>query len=176
MSLSPRKPLVAGAVAVAVLLSVAAIGVPAGWYGRNKPEAVSGQPNPQVSSEPQPVKNGDPTSNSPAVSPRADTHAADAAALAAKRQREKDRARVREEQANATNNAANPGAPPAPQPASSSQEAKSGPKKATVQVSYDESGRVTQASGSDPTAVRIARQKHFPPGKAGTATVTIPIN
>ena len=176
VSLSPRKPLVASTVAVAVLLSVAAIGVPAGWYGRNKSSATSGQPNVQVSSEAQPVQNSEPTSDTPAAAPSADTHAADAAALAAKRQREKDRAKVRDERANATDNAAKLGAPAAPQTAMSSPEVKSGPKKATVQVSYDESGRVAQASGADPTAVRIARQKHFPPGKAGTATVTIPIN
>jgi hypothetical protein len=53
---------------------------------------------------------------------------------------------------------------------------KPGPKKVTVTVSYDESGRVTQASGGDATAVRIARQKRFPAGKAGSATITIPIN
>ncbi|MBA3768736.1 MAG: DUF4388 domain-containing protein [Acidobacteria bacterium] len=53
---------------------------------------------------------------------------------------------------------------------------KAGPKTVTVQVTYDEAGRVTQASGSDPTALRIARQKRFPSGKAGTTTVTIPIN
>jgi hypothetical protein len=51
-----------------------------------------------------------------------------------------------------------------------------GGKRVTVQVTYDENGRVTQASGGDPTALRIARQKRFPPGKAGSATVTIPIN
>ncbi len=53
---------------------------------------------------------------------------------------------------------------------------KAGPKTVTVQVTYDEAGRVTQASGSDPSALRIARQKRFPSGKAGTTTVTIPIN
>jgi hypothetical protein len=53
---------------------------------------------------------------------------------------------------------------------------KPGPKTATVQVTYDEAGRVTQASGSDPTALRIARQKRFPSGKPGTTTITIPIN
>jgi hypothetical protein len=53
---------------------------------------------------------------------------------------------------------------------------KTGPKTVTVQVSYDEAGRVTQASGSDPTALRIARQKRFPSGKPGTTTITIPIN
>jgi predicted NAD/FAD-binding protein len=57
-----------------------------------------------------------------------------------------------------------------------SQRAKSGPKKVTVSVTYDESGRVTQASGGDASAVRIARQKRFPAGKAGSATITIPIN
>jgi hypothetical protein len=35
---------------------------------------------------------------------------------------------------------------------------------------------VVQASGGDASALRIARQKRFPPGKAGSATVTIPIN
>ena len=49
-------------------------------------------------------------------------------------------------------------------------------KKITVAVTYDESGRVTQASGGDASAVRIARQKRFPAGKAGSATITIPIN
>ncbi|HEV2912135.1 MAG TPA: DUF4388 domain-containing protein [Pyrinomonadaceae bacterium] len=53
---------------------------------------------------------------------------------------------------------------------------KVGPKMVTVQVTYDEAGRVTQASGSDPTALRIARQKRFPSGKAGSTTITIPIN
>jgi cytoskeletal protein RodZ len=53
---------------------------------------------------------------------------------------------------------------------------KAGPKTVTVQVTYDEAGRVTQASGSDPTALRIARQKRFPSGKPGSTTVTIPIN
>ena len=57
-----------------------------------------------------------------------------------------------------------------------SETAKSGAKKITVTVTYDESGRVTQASGGDASAVRIARQKRFPAGKAGSATITIPIN
>jgi hypothetical protein len=57
-----------------------------------------------------------------------------------------------------------------------SETGKSGAKKITVTVTYDESGRVTQASGGDASAVRIARQKRFPVGKAGSATITIPIN
>ncbi|HXS01366.1 MAG TPA: hypothetical protein VN724_12405, partial [Pyrinomonadaceae bacterium] len=53
---------------------------------------------------------------------------------------------------------------------------KPGAKRVVVTVTYDESGRVTQASGGDANALRIARQKRFPPGKAGSATVSIPIN
>jgi TonB family protein len=60
-----------------------------------------------------------------------------------------------------------------------------GPKSVRVSVSYDEAGRVTQTSvvGSSPgaeayasTAVRVARGRRFPAGKAGSAVVTIPIN
>jgi hypothetical protein len=60
-----------------------------------------------------------------------------------------------------------------------------GPKSVRVTVSYDEAGRVTQASvaGSTPgaeayggTAVRIARGRRFPAGKAGSTVVTIPVN
>lgn len=70
---------------------------------------------------------------------------------------------------------------PAPSPATVATTKKpdaprTGPKTVTVQVTYDEAGRVTQASGSDPTALRIARQKRFPSGKPGTTTITIPIN
>jgi hypothetical protein len=49
-------------------------------------------------------------------------------------------------------------------------------REVTVQVTYDENGRVTEASGGDATALRIARQKRFPAGKAGSATIRIPIN
>ncbi|HYY95053.1 MAG TPA: TonB family protein, partial [Pyrinomonadaceae bacterium] len=61
----------------------------------------------------------------------------------------------------------------------------SGPKSVRVTVTYDEAGRVTQASvaGATPgaeaygsTAVRIARGKHFPAGKPGSTVVTIPVN
>lgn len=175
ISLGRRKSLIAGAVAVAVLGSVAAIGVPAGWYAPKKSAVISSQPKVPASTESQPVSNSEPTSSSPSASPEADTRGADAAALAAKRQREKERAKAREANA-ATDTTVKPGSPSVPQTASSTPEVKSGPKRVTVQVSYDESGRVVQASGADATAIRIARQKHFPPGKAGTATITIPIN
>lgn len=162
-SVARRKPLFIGAIAIAVVASVAAIGVPAGWYNRQaapKVEAtqVATPQNTQAAtvSQSQPV-----TESAPA--------AEDPAALAARRQREKER-KARE--AKAAENSANAGTQtPAPTP-----EVKSTAKKVVVTVTYDESGRVTQASGGDANALRIARQKRFPPGKAGSATVSIPIN
>ncbi|HEX8139076.1 MAG TPA: DUF4388 domain-containing protein [Pyrinomonadaceae bacterium] len=76
----------------------------------------------------------------------------------------------------ASSSAPAPSASPAAAAVKKPDAAKPGPKTATVQVTYDEAGRVTQASGSDPTALRIARQKRFPSGKPGTTTITIPIN
>jgi hypothetical protein len=98
----------------------------------------------------------------------------DEAALALKRQREKEKekAKLREEKLASLNQPAPGSASPAP----AADIAKAGPKKIAVTVAYDESGRVTQASGGDASAIRIARQKRFPPGKAGSATITIPIN
>ena len=178
-SISHRKPLIAGAVALAVILSVAAIGVPAGWYGRSRPVA-SNQPDSSASSPSQPAPTTDSaTAKSGSGSAAPEARATDAAALAAKRQREKEKAvKAREERANAAagNASPKPALSPASQSTSSEVASKPGPKKATVQVTYDESGRVVQASGADATALRIARQKRFPPGKAGTATITIPIN
>ena len=61
----------------------------------------------------------------------------------------------------------------------------SGAKSVRVSIAYDENGRVTQASavgtsaGAEAyaaTAVRIARGRRFPAGKAGSTVVTIPIN
>jgi len=172
---SRRKPLIAGAVVVAILGSVVAIGVPAGWYRRNKP-VVTATPN-AVPLEVQPVANNEAPANAETPTPAVDTQATDTAALAAKRQRERERARARDEKAaQGGNAAANPNSAATSQTASSNPETKAGPKKVTVQVTYDDAGRVVQASGGDATALRIARQKHFPPGKAGTATITIPIN
>ena len=167
-----RKFAIAGAVAFAVIASVAAIGVPAGWYGRAKASAVAGQPATaaDVAQPAAPV-----VTTSELAGPSQGSHPgdrADEATLAAKRQREKDKAKAREEKAALTQPAAG-STPPA---GVATESAKSGPKKITVTVTYDESGRVTQASGGDASAVRIARQKRFPAGKAGSATVTIPIN
>jgi len=160
---SSRKPIFIGAAVVAVLVSVAAIGVPAGWYNRKpavKTENVVQAPTPQIA---QPEAAAQPQPSEPEGSSSSE----DAAALAAKRQREKEK---KARDARAADGAAGLATQtPAP-------ETKSSAKRVVVTVTYDESGRVTQASGGDANALRIARQKRFPPGKAGSATVAIPIN
>ncbi len=158
-----RKPLFIGAAAMAVLVSVAAIGVPAGWY--NKKPAVQTD-NVMQPSTPQNAQAG---VSQPQPSESETTSSSEgAAALAAKRQREREK-KARE--AKAAENAAGVASTQAPAP-----ETKYSAKRVVVTVTYDESGRVTQASGGDANALRIARQKRFPPGKAGSATVAIPIN
>jgi Domain of unknown function (DUF4388) len=164
-SINRRKPVFIGAAVVAVIASVAVIGVPAGWYSTKKAaastEAVSQPAQPQTAQ-----------TETPAPEQPAATEAAPAteepADLAAKRQREKER-RAREAKAAETAGAV----ATAPQAA---EEVKPGAKRVVVTVTYDESGRVTQASGGDANALRIARQKRFPAGKAGSATISIPIN
>ena len=162
---SGRKPLFIGAIAVAVVASVAVIGVPAGWYSRKKPVVT---PTETVSQAPA----AENSQSAPATQPQAsgaetETATEDAAALAARRQREKER------KAREAKNAENGTTASAPR---NSEALKPGAKRVVVTVTYDESGRVTQASGGDANALRIARQKRFPPGKAGSATISIPIN
>jgi hypothetical protein len=188
-SMGKRKFLITAAIAIVVLASVAAIGLPAGWYARRPPAAAnqsSVQPAATAPTEAPPLSTE--TSEVPleapmheAVEPGVATVQSNEAALAAKRYRDLQRAKAREEKAGLLNqappiNQAAPGSA-APAPANpASDTAKAGPRKITVTVAYDESGRVTQASGGDASAVRIARQKRFPAGKAGSATITIPIN
>jgi hypothetical protein len=168
-SFAHAKPVVIALAAVAVLISVAVIGVPAGWYHRPKAPVAVSQPLTPLPTVAQPEEAKPATTQPQPNAAEADLHAAEteAAALAARRQKEKERARAREEKTNLT---------AAAQPLPAGNETKAGGKKVTVQVAYDESGRVVQASGADPTALRIARQKRFPAGKSGNATITIPIN
>ena len=159
-----RKPLFIGAIAVAVLASVAVVGVPAGWYSSKAKPAPLGSTATTTPTAPQPqTENSTPA---PAESAPA-TQGEDPAAAALRRQREKEKERAKREAARAQNEGAQ---------AQITEPSKPGSKRVTVTVTYDESGRVTQASGGDATAVRIARQKRFPPGKGGSATITIPIN
>jgi hypothetical protein len=112
------------------------------------------------------------------------TGAAAAEEAARKEQQQRDqRERARKQREEAAKNAAQDQAlAPAVKPTPS---APAGAKSVRVQISYDEAGRVTQASaiGTSPgaeayaaTAVRVARGRHFTPGKAGSTVVTIPIN
>jgi hypothetical protein len=173
---SKRKVAIAGGVAFAVVASVAAIGVPAGWYHQAKSAAISNPPATEAAvMNPTAPTTAAPTTEAPAPATSVQpTDHSDEAALAAKRQHDREKAK-REEQAQASTKPA-PVGPTAPVPTTTSDAAKSGPKKVVVTVTYDESGRVTQASGGDASAIRIARQKRFPSGKAGSATITIPIN
>jgi Domain of unknown function (DUF4388) len=122
------------------------------------------------------------------------TASADDAALAAQREQREREQRWREQRdrerkadeaarkADAAQGANANASAPAPAVAAA---AASGPKSVRVQITYDEAGRVTAASvaGASPgaeayagTAVRVARGKRFPAGKAGSAVVTIPVN
>jgi len=149
-TITKRKPLFIGAIAVAVVGSVAAIGVPAGWYRNAKPPVVAADtatistPTPQNT----PTAIPEPTPTLSAAEPTPNP-AEDAAAQQAKRQREKEK---KAKEKAAEGNTLGP-----------AETAKSGAKRVVVTVTYDESGRVVQASGGDATALRIARQKRFPP-------------
>jgi len=157
---SRRKPLFIGAIAVAVVASVAVIGVPAGWYSKK-----AAPPAPVVSQAPAPAPVETASQPQP-TSTEATPAAEDPAAAALRKQREKERKAREAKNAEAGTAAAAPAV----------EGVKPGAKRVVVTVTYDESGRVTQASGGDANALRIARQKRFPPGKAGSATVAIPIN
>ncbi|HEY2971725.1 MAG TPA: DUF4388 domain-containing protein [Pyrinomonadaceae bacterium] len=173
-SVGKRKFVIAGAVVFAVLASVAAIGVPAGWYRHARTAAAASQTVSTASTTEasSPVVAEVPSNEvASSESSPADDHS-DEAAIAAKRQREKEKARAREEKLSAS---PAPGSAPAV-PTVVNEAGKPGSKRISVTVTYDESGRVTQASGGDASAIRIARQKRFPAGKAGSATITIPIN
>lgn len=175
-----------GLVFAAIVLIVGVVAVPWGWYARSKAARLANETKPIVATE-QAASNSEPApSESPAAAQPETEAAAPAvnseAADLARRQREarlREEAKAREKAAETT--ASLPGQQPSPsaatQAAAKPQTSPSaGAKKVTVQVTYDENGRVTQASGGDATALRIARQKRFPAGKAGSATITIPIN
>jgi hypothetical protein len=159
---SRRKPLFIGAIGVAVVASVAVIGVPAGWYSKKAAPPVAAT----VTQAPVAATTATETSSQTQPTTTEAAPVAEDPAAAARRQREKER-KAREAKNAESETAATAPAPEAVKP---------GAKRVVVTVTYDESGRVTQASGGDANALRIARQKRFPPGKAGSATVSIPIN
>ena len=191
---SKKKWMVMG-VAAAVVLAVAVAAVPFMSRSVNVESAPAAAVASQPSGPAQPpaatsdAASNDAASESTDAAPDASADES-AAADAARREREaRDRERRKREQEALKNSdqptdaatvAAAAAKTPAPTPS-----APAGPKSVRVAVTYDEAGRVTQASvaGTTPgaeaygsTAVRIARGKHFPAGKPGTTVVTIPVN
>ena len=168
-----KRPWRLGAVFAALALIVAVVGVPWGLYARSKAAKLANEAKPSAS---QPAETNQPIATPAASETSQPIPSSDAADLAAKRQRD-ERAKERAKAQDAAKLAANDAPVATNTPTAKTQSSPtSGAKKVTVQVSYDENGRVTQASGGDATALRIARQKRFPAGKAGSATITIPIN
>ena len=182
-----KKKLAFVAVAAAVVLACAAVAVPfmkRSGAGEATPAApVASQPAAPAQPEPAPTSADDASAeNAEAASAEAEASNADDARRAALERERRDRERRRKEEAAKKDDASEDSAAskplvPAPAPA--------GPKSVRVTISYDEAGRVTQASvaGATPgaeaygsTAVRIARGRRFPAGKAGTTVVTIPVN
>jgi uncharacterized protein DUF4388 len=152
-SVTRSKPLLAGGIAAAIVFTIAAVGIPAGWYNRPKPALAAAEPEISTTATPAEVPAvEEPTKEEVNEAPVGET------ANAVVR-----RSRVKRNRDLLATGAASP-------------VVKAGPKRVTVTVNYDEAGRVTQASGNDATALRIARQKRFPAGKPGSATVTIPMN
>jgi hypothetical protein len=178
------KAMIAGVVAALVLVcAVAAIPVSRRFARKAEPAAVSTPQQATATAEtPAEASTGDAASAAPGAN-AADAAGAEEAARREQQQRDaRERARkLREEAAkNAAQDQTLTSAAPKPTPPTPS-----GAKTVRVQISYDEAGRVTQAAaiGTSPgaeayaaTAVRVARSRHFTPGKAGSTVITIPIN
>jgi hypothetical protein len=169
------------AVIAAIALLIVGVGVPWGWYAHSKARQTASTSNKVVEHPPDvssPSTSEVQASSSPSETP-SNNASSSADASEAKRladARAKERAKLLAQQANPVANT-QPGAETAPKVNPTIQKAPAnGAKNVTVQVTYDENGRVTGASGGDATALRIARQRRFPAGKPGSATVTIPIN
>jgi TonB family protein len=187
-----RKKWMVMGVAAAVVLVCAVAAIPlSGAFGSKgageaAPAAVEATaPAPAAPAEAEAAAPA-PDAAEPTADATAETAATEAeAADAARRERERRERREREErERRAEDRAQNSegGEAVVPKPAATPA---AGPKSVRVTVSYDENGRVTQASvaGASPgaeaygsTAVRIARGRRFPAGKAGSTVVTIPVN
>jgi hypothetical protein len=179
------KAMIAGVVAALVLVcAVAAIPVSRRFARKEVPAAVSTPQQAITTPSEAPASNASDAASAPAEANPTDAAATEEAARREQQQRDaRERARKQREEAakNAeqdqtlTNASPKPATPTTP----------TGAKSVRVQITYDDAGRVTQASaiGTSPgaeayaaAAVRIARSRHFTPGKAGAAVVTIPIN
>jgi hypothetical protein len=180
------KAMIAGVAAAVVLLClVAAIPISRHFARKDAPVAAP-LAQPATTAETATDKTMTDSSGDAAgpINSTTSTGAAAAEEAARKEQQQRDqRERTRKQREEAAKNAAQDQAlAPVVKPTPS---APAGAKTVRVQISYDEAGRVTQASaiGTSPgaeayaaTAVRVARGRHFTPGKAGSTVVTIPIN
>jgi TonB family protein len=182
-----RKKWVVAGVVASLVLACAAIAIP---LARRTPKsAPAPDSNPAVTAEapaPEAASQPAPEATAAAEQPAPVEAAAPATDEAAARrereereERERRERRERKEEARREEAADSAKAAPTPAPVAA------GPKSVRVAVTYDEAGRVTQASvaGTSPgaeafggTAVRIARGRRFPAGKAGSTVVTIPVN
>jgi hypothetical protein len=183
-----KKKWVFAAAAASVVLACAVVGVPlltrSSKSEATQPAPVASQPAaPPTTADSGP--SSDETSDAPAEPAPAEGDDTSAAADAARRDREARERERRKREQDALKANEQPADAAAAKPATAPPAAPSGPKSVRVTVTYDEAGRVTQASvaGATPgaeaygsTAVRVARGKHFPAGKAGTTVVTIPVN
>jgi len=164
---SRNKAMIAAACGAAVVLLIAAIGIPAGWYSSKKSpapttETTASSPSDSGSSQQQP-QNATPSN----ASPDQNTGKKEELTDAAKREREKaEQERKKREQELKKQQEAKNAESPKPE--------QKGPKTVTVTVTYDEAGRVTSVSG-DAAAARQVRNRRFPAGKAGSATISVPV-
>jgi hypothetical protein len=173
-----------GAIFAALILIVGVVAVPWGWYARGKAAKLASETKALANEAPETIASQPATAETPAAQPADDASTpatnpeiADPAKKEREaRAREEARLRAKGAEANASLPATQSSQVTPPPTTSTQSSSNAASRKVVVQVTYDENGRVTQATGNDPTALRIARQKRFPAGKAGSATVTIPIN
>lgn len=191
-----KKFVVAGVAASLVLACVVAAIPLSKRFTRPNPSSAPAPAASQAVTNPVPEGDND-ASVTPAASTDPDASAAaptdavatavEAAAAEAATRREREARIERQRKLEAKRDAAQQVANEATAAAAPEVAAKpaTGPKTVRVSISYDEAGRVTQTSvvGSSPgaeayasTAVRVARGRRFPAGKAGSTVVTIPIN
>ncbi len=184
-----KKKLAFVAVAAALLLACAAVAVPLmrRSAASDAAPAASVAPQPARPAAPEPSAESTEAANADAGADAGaeDANAANAddARRAALERERRERERKRREEAAKKDDAAD-GDSATSKPLTPATPA-AGPKSVRVTVTYDEAGRVTQASGAGTTpgaeaygstAVRIARGRRFPAGKSGSTVVTIPVN
>ena len=181
----PKRTFGAGrmaAVAIAVVLLIAGVAVPWRWYARSQAVTVSSDAVPPVINPSSSQTAAPGTNDSASIAPDTTNALANSSSIdneshkVEQRRTESARPKTSIPETPLTSSATQPVADPNQRTVKPQPSPAAGGKKVTVQVTYDENGRVTQATGGDATALRIARQKRFPAGKPGSATVTIPIN